>query len=233
MDTCRQYDRRALRLCATACAAVCSIAAGAAEPAFGDNARSAWRDEAAASSALYEVNSVVLPGGPEAPAPHPAGAALSGSGTTGSTQYVDVTRWLDPGAQGSGFGLALGLGGPAPSAAASATTVAWAAPGAATAPLSVDLGLRWRSRLDSTRHLDVSAWAQQAPRWSPPQDAMGMIWQSQNPTVATRVEVQWASSRTRGLVPEFGAVGVQLQGGSKLVLRARKGGPMLYYRARF
>jgi hypothetical protein len=34
-------------------------------------------------------------------------------------------------------------------------------------------------------------------------------------------------------VPEFGAVGVQLQGGSKLVLRARKGGPMLYYRARF
>jgi hypothetical protein len=80
--------------------------------------------------------------------------------------------------------------------------------------------------------LDIAAWAR-APQWSQPQDAMGLIWQSQQPVYGTRVEVQWASSRTRGLVPEFGAIGVQLQGGSRLVLRARKGGPMLYYRAKF
>lgn len=232
MDIRPDRNHRVLPFCAVACAAACTVAAAAAEPAFGDDARSAWQNDAAASHTRYEVNTTVLPGGPEASPLYPAGAALSGSGTAGATQYVDVTRWLDSGTPGSGFGLVVGLGAPAPSAATAATAAAWAAPGAATGPLSMDLGLRWRSRLDSARHLDVSAWAQ-APRWSQPQDAMGMIWQSQGPTVATRLEVQWASSRTRGLVPEFGAVGVQLQGGSKLVLRARKGGPMLYYRAKF
>ena len=33
--------------------------------------------------------------------------------------------------------------------------------------------------------------------------------------------------------PEFGAIGVQLQGDSRLLLRVRRGGPMLYYRAKF
>lgn len=89
-------------------------------------------------------------------------------------------------------------------------------------PASLDLGVRWRSRLDGTHHVDISAWAR-APQWSPSQDALGMIWQTQQPVYGTRVEVQWASSKTRGLVPEFGAIGVQLQGGSRLVLRAQGG----------
>ena len=33
--------------------------------------------------------------------------------------------------------------------------------------------------------------------------------------------------------PELGAIGVQLQGDSRLLLRVRRGGPMLYYRAKF
>jgi len=33
--------------------------------------------------------------------------------------------------------------------------------------------------------------------------------------------------------PELGAIGVQLQGDSHLLLRVRRGGPMLYYRAKF
>jgi len=45
--------------------------------------------------------------------------------------------------------------------------------------------------------------------------------------------VQWTSSRAGSLVPEFGAIGVQLQGDSRLLLRVRRGGPMLYYRAKF
>ncbi|PZU35881.1 MAG: hypothetical protein DI574_11870, partial [Acidovorax sp.] len=65
-------------------------------------------------------------------------------------------------------------------------------------------------------------------------DAMGMIWgRDQGSNFGTRLEVQWSASRTRGLVPELGAIGVQLQGDARLVLRARRGGPMVYYRAKF
>ena len=232
----RAYRRHILWACLAACAGL-PLATPAAESAFGDDARSAWRDDAAAMEpARHEVSTTVLPPGPDAPvsALQPGAQAAAGgvgAASTGGMQYVDVTRWFEPGARAGSFGLALGLGVPAPSAAAS-PAAAWAAPGTATGQVTVDLGVRWRSRLDSARQLDISAWAR-APQWTQPQDAMGMIWQSQAPMFATRVEVQWASSRTRGLVPEFGAVGVQLQSGSRLVLRARKGGPMLYYRAKF
>ena len=139
------------------------------------------------------------------------------------TDFIDVTRWLTPDAPHR-VGMSLGLNTAAPPAGG------FAAQG--QGPVSLDLGVRWRSRLEGGRHLDVSAWAQ-PPQRGPSPDAMGLIWQAQQPVYGTRVEVQWASSRTRGLVPEFGAIGVQLQGNSRLVLRARKGGPMLYYRAKF
>lgn len=130
-----------------------------------------------------------------------------------------MTRWLTPEAPYS-LGLSLGLSQGLTADAASHV------PSPVT-PARVDLGLRWRSRLDSGRHLQVTAWAE-APR-----DAVDLIWQREQLVYGTRLEVQWASSRTRGLVPEFGAIGVQLQGGSRLVLRARRGGPMVYYRAKF
>jgi len=198
-------------------------AAWAADGQFADDAMAAWQEETrSTASPGYEVNSLVLPsldaplawGTPQRPG--------LGSGSN-ATQRIDVTRWLTPDAPHQ-LGMSLGLNSAAPPAGAFA-------PQGPAAPASLDLGVRWRSRLDSGRHLDVSAWAQ-APRMVQAPDAMGLIWQQQ-PTYGTRVEVQWASSRTRGLVPEFGAIGVQLQGGSRLVLRAKKGGPMLYYRAKF
>ena len=213
---------------------LCLAAAGAAWGAdshFGDAARASLQQEAEAAglSAAYDVDSVELPSMGEAMAPPWAapGAAQPGS-SFNSTQHIGVTRWLTPEAPHTGgrFGLSLGMSAPAPSAAGAPLA------GGALPPASLDLGVRWRSRLDSGRHLDISAWTRPLPAGQP-QDAMGMIWQTQPPMYGTRVEVQWASSRTRGLVPEFGAVGVQLQGGSRLVLRARKGGPMLYYRAKF
>jgi len=50
-----------------------------------------------------------------------------------------------------------------------------------------------------------------------------LIWQREHLVYGTRLEVQWASSRTRGLVPEFGAIGVQLQAAhfqEEILLRA-------------
>ena len=197
---------------------------------FGDEAMAALQEESRAAAPLsaYEVNSLVLPNlgdpGWGNAAQRPGGAASFAN----ATQHIDVTRWLTPDEPRS-LGFSLGLTSAAPSASALANT---GNPNGPAGPTSLDLGVRWRSRLDSGRHLDVSAWAQ-TPQWAQSPDAMGLIWQQQQPVYGTRVEVQWASSKTRGLVPEFGAIGVQLQGGSRLVLRARKGGPMLYYRAKF
>lgn len=214
-------------------AGLCAMALGATawaedSTSFADDARDAWQEQTATMSAPLEIHTAVLPNVADG-TPAPQGAALGQAGIRfNQTQHIDVTRWLTP-ATSSGwgqFGLSMGLSAPAPGAAAMPLA------GGSVSPTSLDWGMRWRSRLDSGRHLDVTAWTR-APQWSQPQDAMGLIWQSQQPTYGTRVEVQWASSRTRGLIPEFGAIGVQLQGGSRLVLRARKGGPMLYYRAKF
>lgn len=211
---------------ACSCLAASSMAWSADAP-FADEARAIWQEEAQRFAPAYEVHSALLPSVADASAgAQTSGPARPGSGFN-STQHLEITRWLTPDARGSGgFGLLLGLSAPGPSATAQALATR------PMGPASLDLGVRWRSRLDGTHHVDISAWAR-APQWSPSQDVLGMIWQTQQPVYGTRVEVQWASSKTRGLVPEFGAIGVQLQGGSRLVLRARKGGPMLYYRARF
>lgn len=198
--------------------------AQAAETPFGEETLAAWLEDEKENRATvsFEVNTSVLPSVNNTlrvrNSPERRGATPNYS----AIQHLDVTRWLSQDPQ-SRFGLTLGLSAPAymsaPSAAMAAGTGSQATP-------QLDLGIRWRSELQRGRHLDVSAWTQTP-------DAASQIWQTQPPSYGTRVEVQWASSRTRGLVPEFGAIGVQLQGGSRLVLRARKGGPMLYYRAKF
>lgn len=227
------------RLGALLAAQLCALLAGAgpalaAETStFGDEAMAALQTEAraATSPAAYEVNSLVLPNLGDASWNTPAQRPGAASGFANATQHIDVTRWLTPDAPRS-VGFSLGLTSAVPTAGAQAGNAAGNFNGPAT-PTSLDLGVRWRSRLDSGRHLDVSAWAQTPQLAQSSPDAMGLIWQQQQPVYGTRVEMQWASSKTRGLVPEFGAIGVQLQGGSRLVLRARKGGPMLYYRAKF
>ena len=197
----------------------CLPVATAQDHPFDDTALGANRP------ASTEVTRLVLPSLDDPMAWGGAGQSPSFGGGTNATEHIDITRWLTPDAPRS-LGFSLGLS----SAAPSASTLA---PPVPAAPTRLDLGVRWRSRLDSGRHLHVAAWAQ-APQRAQPPDALGMIWQTQpQPVYGTRVEVQWASSRTHGLVPEFGAVGVQLQSGSRLVLRAKKGGPMLYYRAKF
>ena len=193
----------------------------AADPStFGDDALATLQQEAQPLTPLaaYEVNSRVLPhlGDTHFGAP----VLRLGGGFANATQHIDITRWFSPPDGPRSLGLSLGMSSTAPLAGMQLNT-----------PTSLDLGVRWRARLDSGRHLDVSAWAQAPQRTASP-DAMGLIWQ-QEPLYTTRVEVQWTSSRSHGLMPEFGAIGLQLQGNSRLVLRARKGGPMLYYRAKF
>lgn len=146
-----------------------------------------------------------------------------------SVQYTDITRWLTP-LQASRLGLTLGVVVPSDGAARAGSVSPAYPPGT---PLAYDLGLRWRSQLQPRVRLDLQAWARTHPHTGL-HDAMGMIWgRDQGSNFGTRLEVQWSASRTRGLVPELGAIGVQLQGDARLVLRARRGGPMVYYRAKF
>lgn len=196
------------------CGAIASPA-HSAERQLVEEALATLLDEKPPSAISLGVNTSALPSVSD---PFAAGN-LQRNGAT-ATQHLDVTHWLTPEAPHR-FGLSFGLIAPAPSlsAAGLANTGFYSVP-------QMDLGVRWRSELQRGRHLDVSAWTQ-AP------DTMIQIWQTHPPVYDTHVEVQWASSRTRGLVPEFGAIGVRLQGGSRLLLRARKGEPVRYCRARF
>ncbi len=136
---------------------------------------------------------------------------------------VDVTRWMAAGPS-SRLGLSLGI----------ASQTRPLAPALATGePLwEPTLGVRWRTPLGNGLQLDLSTWARTPYRSQPP-GAMDMIWLNRQPTYGTRVEVQWNSPRLGGLLPEFGAIGVKLEGDSQLLLRTRAGGPMVYYRTRF
>lgn len=136
---------------------------------------------------------------------------------------LDVTHWLPPGRAGS-LGVSFGMLLPTRRDLRPYATPA--------AQWSTDVGLRWRMPLGSDRHLNMAVWAHTS-RYDQESDAMGMIWQREHSRYGTSLEMQWSSSRTHGLVPEFGAVGVQLEGNSRLLLRARRGGPMLYYRTKF
>jgi len=107
---------------------------------------------------------------------------------------------------------------------------------APTKPLILDLGVRWRSAWGNNLRMEFSAWGHPLqPFASTPNthDAMGMIHQRDTAGYGTRMELQWSNAPTRGLLPEHGAIGMQLQGGSRVVLRAKRGGPMVYFRSRF
>jgi hypothetical protein len=74
-------------------------------------------------------------------------------------------------------------------------------------------------------HVDITAWRPAAPR----HDALSLV-QRREPD-QRRAELHIPSSR--GMVTELKAVGVQLDGGAKLLLRSRKGGPSVAYRNQF
>lgn len=95
---------------------------------------------------------------------------------------------------------------------------------------TVELGLRWRGNLADQRRLDIGAW-RRVSNTTP--DAYTLTQTNDSALYAARVEMQFPSAKYGGLAPELGAVGMQMSGGGKVVLRAKRGGPMVYYRAKF
>ena len=133
------------------------------------------------------------------------------------TNRIDM-RLLSPGR--SGVGLAFGMNN------------ATGAPPGFIAPLapsrSVDLGLHWRHTFDSNYRFDVTAY-----RRMPNADAISLI-ESRDPTYGARVEMGFGSNDMRkGFVADRGFVGLQLEGGARVTVKRKFGGPMFYWRNNF
>jgi hypothetical protein len=123
---------------------------------------------------------------------------------------VEAVGWAERGS--SSFGVALG------------STVDRPAPAprlGEQASASMDVGVRWRSAVNSRQRVDVAAWR-----------AVSGEVDDERPAVTTRVEMQFAAPRTKSFA-ELGAIGMQLSGDSRLTLKIRKGRPMFYYRSKF
>ncbi len=151
----------------------------------------------------------------------PLAATLALPGSVGvpagpNVRHLEISGWNRP-PQASALGLAVGIGTPSGSWRDNGTS-SW-----------VDIGVRWRSAPVDQRRIDVAAYR----RINQPQDAYTLINSADRPLYSARVEMQFKSAKFGGLAPELGAIGMQLNGGGKVVLRSKRGGPMVYYRSSF
>ena len=121
----------------------------------------------------------------------------------------------------SGIGLAMGLRSRARPAVGLTPH-----PPLATA---LDLGVHWRYTSESNHRFDVTAY-----RRAPERDVISLI-ESREPSYGARVEMGLASAKDvrKGFTAQRGFIGLQLEGGARLTIRRKFGGPMLYYRNTF
>jgi hypothetical protein len=148
----------------------------------------------------------------------------------GNTDMPPMRVEFSPWARSSGgAGVALGVVQPGSSGSA-----ALGGPAEVRDPSvngsSVELGLRWRGNITDQRRLDIGAW-RRVTNTTP--DAYTLTQTNDSALYAARVEMQFPSAKYGGLAPELGAIGMQVNGSGKVVLRAKRGGPMVYYRAKF
>jgi len=123
----------------------------------------------------------------------------------------------------SGMGVALGMSGFSPRS-----------PGqpqfgtSRTQRPVLDLGLTYRHTLESDRQIDITAWR----RMNPEPDAYTLI-QQREPVYGARVEMGLQPARKSRLLADLGFIGLQLQGGARISIKRKHGGPMIYYRRTF
>lgn len=125
--------------------------------------------------------------------------------------------------QGSRSGLGVGIGMSSFSA-----RPAMLLPGSGTPRASMDVGVSYRQMLPSQGQIDVSAWR----RMQPQQDAYTLL-QMQEPVYGARVEMRLKPANPTGFNFDRGTIGMQLQGGAKISIKKKHGGPMIYYRNTF
>lgn len=87
---------------------------------------------------------------------------------------------------------------------------------------SVDLGVRW-----NRNQIDITAWR----RMTAADDAYSLI-QAKQPMYGARVEMNLKASNGI-LALDRGFIGLQLEGGGRISIKRKNGGPMVYYRTAF
>jgi hypothetical protein len=92
---------------------------------------------------------------------------------------------------------------------------------------NVELGVKWRQVVYS-QQVDVTAWR----RVSTDDDAYSLV-QSRQPVYGARVEMKLDGDSRSRFKAEKGFIGMQLEGGAKISIKRRNGGPMVYYRTAF
>jgi hypothetical protein len=128
-------------------------------------------------------------------------------------------RWAPAG--GGALGLSMGVGGTQPVNAA--LPPALRDPRAPTS-LAPELGVRWRSSWAANRRVDVGAFGSY--------DDSAALPVAERRSYNARVELQFRENRSKfGFDSGNKALGLQLSGASRVMLRARHGGPMVYYRS--
>ena len=133
-----------------------------------------------------------------------------GQSEASERSQVELVRWA-PAGRGS-WGMALG-----------------ASREGGNSPVQPEVGVRWRSRLEGNQRLDLSAWR----RLNTKLGEAGPGLEEDPVTLRTRIELQFIAPRGSASLSELGAVGLQLGSDSKLSMRIRRGGPMVYYRMQF
>lgn len=94
---------------------------------------------------------------------------------------------------------------------------------------AMDVGVHWRHVLDSRHRIDVVA----SRRMASPGETPVTAQLQQQPTYRASIELNLKPALQRGFVAERGSFGFQMEGGGRLMLRAKHGRPMVYYRNTF
>jgi hypothetical protein len=135
----------------------------------------------------------------------------------------------DTGFQGSRVDLSLApAGGTGLSPVFGMSTPGPSGPGMLPQRTSLDFGLRWSHGLNNQRQIDITAWR----RMNAPDDAYSLT-QRAEPVYGARFELNLAPVRRLGLALDTKFIGLQLQGGGRITVRRKNGGPMVYYRTSF
>ncbi len=144
----------------------------------------------------------------------------SGPWDDGASWRLRYVRWAPAGS--AAVGVSMGVAG-SQQAGLQPPPMALAEPRPQPA-LVPEVGVRWRSSWQSNRRVDVGAFSSYDGSKATPDDERRLY--------NARVELQFRENRNKfGFDIGQKAFGLQLSGNSRLMLRAKHGGPMVYYRS--
>jgi len=151
----------------------------------------------------------------------PTGGALFPAAEPAQQLRMRYVHWADSGQQAA-LGVSVGVG---VQRMGTPTALPASLMPAATTTMAPEVGVRWRSGWRGDRRVDVDAWRSF-------EAAPGQALRAEQSRYNARVELQFREAKSN-LDLAKGALGFQMSSKSQISLRAKKGGPMVYYRSQW